>query len=79
MPYLDGSGTGRAGRDKLTQTPRGEGDIMVKIIRVDVWKEAGCLKWFIEYDGLMDVDAGYFETEEEAWKEAYKTMGYSYK
>lgn len=33
---------------------------------IEVWQDAGYLKWIITIDGLWDCDLGYFDTKEQA-------------
>lgn len=37
-----------------------------------IWQDPGNHKWFIEFNGLMDTDAGWFDSKEEAYKAAVK-------
>lgn len=38
--------------------------------KVEVFQDPANHKWFICYDGLMDTDAGYFESKASALKSA---------
>ena len=43
-----------------------------------VWQDPGNYKWFIEFNGLMDTEAGYFDTKAlaiEAGRKLVSTTG----